>query len=438
MNIEIHKRRIKRFTMKLDRCIFRNCTFHIHIHTDGTPQRVEEILQSVDSELDAETADAGGHSAFPESTDDSSPGTAARRPKTGAQRAKKCRDKKRLERLQAERNVSCNVLRDDSVTQRNENVTRDRVCVLNNNKNNLNHLNTVAEEHTLTVTDSVTDVTPPSRNVTKRHAASRPPTAKSVKCVGSVTYRERPGAGQAYLALADGLPEILRTPEMEDAWQRFLEMSREHNPSVTADTHAVIMAQLETVARKDGIQYALECLEYTIQNDRWGQLWYAPRKPPELSQETQVLPATTLPAYSETVIAPDCLERFRAYCEAWNAVVGKPRIPPDIPHYAEMFAMTEHRCKDTTIFARAIEHLQKHPQSVVRTGKISLKATTIFSVDFVTNVLASAYDIDFSKQHGNNRKKSGVILDESKYQIPYGYASMEDYLARKKDDIFDD
>ena len=131
------------------------------------------------------------------------------------------------------------------------------------------------------------------------------------------------------------------------------------------------------------------------------------KPPPEILHESQVLSVPALPAYAKTVILPDCIERFRAYCEAWNGVVGKPRIPPDIPHYAEMFAMTEHRCQDTTLFSRVIEHLRAHPQSVVRTGKISLKATTIFSVDFVTNVLASAYDIDFSEKKRTLEKRRG-------------------------------
>ena len=149
------------------------------------------------------------------------------------------------------------------------------------------------------------------------------------------------------------------------------------------------------------------------------------REPEEsLPPETQVHTATALPVYAETVISSDCIERFRAYCEAWNTVVGKPRIPPDIPHYAEMFAMTEHRCQDTTLFARVIEHLRTHPQSVVRTGKISLKATTIFSVDFVTNVLASAYDTDFSKKQQATEKRKALPwgrggFDESEYHEPY-------------------
>ena len=66
-------------------------------------------------------------------------------------------------------------------------------------------------------------------------------------------------------------------------------------------------------------------------------------------REPEESPREPLPAYAETVISSDCMERFRTYCEAWNAVVGKPRIPPDIPHYAEMFAMTEHFCKDAIL-----------------------------------------------------------------------------------------
>ena len=126
---------------------------------------------------------------------------------------------------------------------------------------------------------------------------------------------------------------------------------------------------------------------------------------PAHAREPEETPREPLPAYAETVISSDCMERFRVYCEAWNVVVGKPRIPPDIPHYAEMFAMTEHFCKDTTIFAQAIEHLRGHPQSVVCTGKISLKTTTIFSVDFVTNVVSGAYDTDFSQKQQTPGKR---------------------------------
>jgi hypothetical protein len=128
------------------------------------------------------------------------------------------------------------------------------------------------------------------------------------------------------------------------------------------------------------------------------------RKEEDIKPENAAAPARELPPSAETVTSPDCLARFRTYCDAWNAVVGKPRIMPDIPHYADKFAITEHHCQDITIFSQVIEHLQKHPQSVIRTGKISLKTTTIFSVDFVMNVVSGAYDTDFSQKQSQNKR----------------------------------
>jgi len=157
----------------------------------------------------------------------------------------------------------------------------------------------------------------------------------------------------------------------------------------------VIMRQQNPVMQAQSTQRKVE--ESILENAA------APAREPD--DEAQVLTAKALPAYAETVIAPDCLARFRTYCNDWNAVVGKPRIPLDIPHYAEKFAITEHQCQDITLFSRVIEHLREHPQSVVRTGKISLKTITLFSVDFAQNVVSGAYDIDFSQKQQMPEKR---------------------------------
>ena len=114
------------------------------------------------------------------------------------------------------------------------------------------------------------------------------------------------------------------------------------------------------------------------------------KPPPELSQEMQVQSATALPAYSEIVISPDCLERFHAYCEQWNAMNFKIRAHPNVPHYAERFAAAEHHLGDPDIFRKVMEHLRTHPKNVVCTGKISLAPDRIYTTDFAEKVVSGA------------------------------------------------
>ena len=130
-----------------------------------------------------------------------------------------------------------------------------------------------------------------------------------------------------------------------------------------------------------------------------------PETPPtEPTPEAQVLSPTSLPAYSEIVISPECLERFHAYCEAWNAMNFKIRAHPNIPHYVERFATAEHHLSDTDIFRKVIEHLQKHPKNVVCTGKISLAPDRIYTADFADKVVSGYYDKDYGRFSTINRK----------------------------------
>ncbi len=119
---------------------------------------------------------------------------------------------------------------------------------------------------------------------------------------------------------------------------------------------------------------------------------------PEVSHLGQQAPPTALPAYAETMISDECLERYRAYCEAWNTLGTPVRASPWIPHYADCFVRAEHQTQDTALFSKVIAHLRANATTTIHTGKVRIAPDTIFTATFAEKVLSGYYDIDYEKR----------------------------------------
>lgn len=261
-------------------------------------------------------------------------GLVKKTPMTDAERSKNYRERRKLKKLQAESVTK----RDDSVTRRDEIVTnrdgfvtRDSVCVLNLNNINKN----TQETHTLIITPDVTPVTEPSRNVTPRRDANRvTPPVKIARRAGGGEFHPAPKDVQTYIPfLTNQLPKILRIPEIEDALGRFLEQSIRFKPDVTIGQHNAVLEKLENAANEKGQQFALDCLEFSIEKHVVCDLWYPTpgwkrkvtiKQPPPARKPDPPLPPPPPPETAEQRAARISNgEAFRRYLAAGG------RLTPD-------------------------------------------------------------------------------------------------------------